>query len=116
MSGRKNVLTNFKLIDNYNMAIGSLISPATNVQFLDNISISLLFQGAGVGSGSFLIEVSNDGVNYTALDISPAMLVSDPDQMIIIDINQLAESYIRVHYLNGGDSGTLNAIIEGKAI
>ena len=116
MSGRKNVLTNFKLIDNYEMSLGSLISPATNVQFLDNISISLLFQGASAGTGSFLIEVSNDGVNYTALDISPAMEVADPDQMIIIDINQLAESYIRVNYVNGGDSGILNAVIEGKAL
>jgi hypothetical protein len=114
MSGRKNVLQLYQLVTNGDMS-GEIISSVTNIQFLDNISMTLLFPDAS-GDGNFYIEVSSDGTNFQALDISPAMLASDADKKIIIEMTQISASMMRLHYIPVYGGGTLNAFIEGKAI
>ena len=114
MSLRKNVLKQYQIITNGD-ASQNLISEVTSIQFLDNISITLLFPGA-TGTGQFFVEVSNDGTNWVALDIYPAMYILDADKAIIIDMNQLGSSNIRVRFTSNGSSGVINAFIEAKAI
>jgi hypothetical protein len=92
-----------------------IISPVTNIQFLDNISMTLLFPDAS-GDGQFFIEVSSDGINWAALDIAPAMMSSDADKKIIIEMTQISASMMRLHFVPIASNGTLNAFIEGKAI
>jgi hypothetical protein len=115
MSFRKNVLQNYKAINAGDMS-GNLTSPSTNIQFLDNIGIQLLFPGA-VASGQFFIDASLDNVNWSTLDIIPGMVASDPDGQILIDMNNMSFSHIRIRYVAvPGDVGSLTAFIEGKSI
>lgn len=114
MSGRKNVLTKYQLFVDADMS-GDLVSEPTNVQFLDNLSISLLFPAVSA-AGQFFIEISNDGNAWQALDILPGMFANDPDGQIFIEITQLSASMIRVRYASDTNPGVLNAFIEGKAI
>jgi hypothetical protein len=114
MSGRKNVLSLYQIFTDAD-ASADQISKVTNIQFLDNMCITLSFPGAS-GNGQFFIDVSTDNVNWSALDITPAMLLTDPDEKIIIDMNQLAASYIRARFVAAGGSGLINATIEGKQV
>lgn len=115
MSWRKNVLQNYKAIDAGNMS-ANITSPSVNVQYLDNIGVQILFAGA-VASGQFFIDASLDNVNWSALEILPGMFANDPDGQILVDMNNMSFSHIRVRYVAGmGDTGTLNVFIEGKSI
>lgn len=114
MSLTKNVLKQYQIITNGD-ASQNLISNPTSIQFLDNISMTILFPN-GSGSGQFFVEVSNDGTNWVALDIYPAMYISDADKCIIIDMNQLGSSNIRLRFASNSSTGTINAFIEAKAI
>jgi hypothetical protein len=115
MSFRKTVLQNYKAIDAVSMA-ADITSPSTNIQYMDNITVQLVFNGASA-AGQFIIEGSADDVHFTALDITPGMFASDPDGSILVDMNNLSFSHIRIKYLHqAGDSGSLTAFIEGKSI
>jgi hypothetical protein len=93
-----------------------IVSPSTTVQYLDNISVQLLFSGSSA-TGQFFIDGSLDNVNWVPLDIFPAMYASDADKQILIDMNNISFSNIRVRYAHApGDTGSLTAIIEGKSI
>ena len=114
MSGRKNVLSLYQIFTDAD-ASADQISKVTNIQFLDNMCITLSFPGT-TGGGEFFIDVSTDNKMWSALNIDPAMLLSDPDKQIIIDMNQLGASYIRARFVTAGGSGLINATIEGKQI
>lgn len=115
MSFRKTVLQNYKAINAASMA-ADITSPSTNIQYMDNISVQLLFNGA-TATGEFIIEGSTDDSNFTPLDIVPRMYANDPDGSILIDMNNLSFSHIRIKYLHqSGDTGSLTAFIEGKSI
>lgn len=131
--GRKNNLKQFQSIINESM-VSNIISPITDLQFLDNIGIQLDFSGAPVGN--FQVQVSADysqdlngnvqevgswvpliltyfnGVSFTSSPNVPTSVGSP----IYLDLNQLSAPFIRVAYYATSGSGTLNAYITAKMI
>lgn len=108
MSGRKNVLPAFLLIDDESLT-ADFISDATNIQYLDNVGIQLHWTAGG--AGRFLIEVSMNHRetdpngysvegNFDALDLNSSIVVTDAEGGIYIDLNELAAPWVRLSYVN----------------
>lgn len=125
MSGRKNVLPPYQIISSGDMSQASITSSVTNITYLDNICIQLVFTGSPTGNfavqGSNTYEQDNNGnvVNagtWTALDLTPSPAATGSGSNILIDLNQLSFPYIRVVYTKDSGTGTLNATISGKQL
>lgn len=113
MSGRKNVLIPFSIITSGDMS-GDLTSTVSNIQYMDNIGIQLVW--TGTPTGDFTVDVSVDQVTWTSLTLSPSPAATGAADNIYIDVNQISAPYIRVTYTATSGSGTLNAKITGKMI
>jgi hypothetical protein len=133
MSGRKNTLRQFQNITNANMS-GTITSPVTSIQWLDNIGIQLIFSGSPVGSFSVQVSASYsqdlEGNVTNTGTWSPVLLtywngstavqgLSIPTSVgspIYVDLNQLSSPWIQVVYTPVSGTGTLNAFITAKEI
>lgn len=118
MSGRKNTIKSFKIVDSVSMG-GDIESDPVNIEFLDNIAIQLNFTGTGVGT--FAVEVSldhetNTAGTFVAIDLSPAPAAVGSADSIFLDLNQLGARWIRVTYTSTSGTGTLNAFLTAKEI
>ena len=124
-SGRKNILRQFKMIDNGDMSQSSLTSAPTNIQFLDNVAIQFNFTGAP--SGTFSIEVSADyeqdigGAtinvgNWVPVTLPTPPVASGSAGSVFIDLNQLAAPWVRVKYTKTSGTGSLTAWISAKML
>jgi hypothetical protein len=122
---RKDNLRVYQNITNGNMASASITSPATCIEWLDNIAIQLNFTGSPVGT--FQIQVSVDYAqdiggkvtnagNWVAVTLPSSPVAAGAPGQIIIDLNQLASPWIRVVYTRTSGSGSLNSFISGKMI
>lgn len=122
----KNILTPFKVISSGSMTGTAVItSAATFIQYLDNISIQLVWVGAAVGTfdvqGSLdhtespLGNVTNAGT-WTSITLTPAPAAAGSSSNILINMDQLSFPWIRVVYTNSSSTGTLQAYISGKEI
>ena len=115
MSGRKNVLKTYTVINAQSMTGTTTITgTAVNVQFLDNIGIQLKW--TGTPSGTFLIEGSNDNTTYRALDFGSAIEATGSASDHLISVNQFPFPWIRVKYTNSSSTGSLTATISGKEL
>lgn len=116
---RKNVLTPYHIITDADMSV-PIVSSVTNIQFLDNVSIQLVFTGTPTGiftvSGSLDYNPSTGTGSFTALTLDPNPATAGAPNSILIDMNQLSFPYIRVSYAVTSGSGTLNAYISGKMV
>lgn len=116
MSGRKNVLLGANIFVNADMS-GNLTSTPVEIQFLDNVSITLMFPTNSAATGSFVVEVCPTKTGtYVALPFSSTIAVPDVDNQIQIECTQLAVSWIRVRYVFVSGTGTLNGVIQAKEI
>jgi hypothetical protein len=113
MSGRKNVLAPYHLVQAGDMS-GNITSAATNIQYLDNVGVQ--FNWTGTPTGSFYVEVSLDKANWTALSLSPAPAASGAAGTWYCDLQELSSPWIRVRYAASSGSGTLDVYVGGKAI
>ncbi len=124
MSGRKNTLDVYQNIKAGDMS-GNITSPATNIQFLDNVGLQLNFTGSP--TGTFAVQVSADHIqdsqgniqvagNWVSLSLSPSPAATGSGNQIYIDLNQLSAPYVRVVYTFSSGTGTLNSFIVGKAV
>jgi len=124
MMGRKSDLLKFKNFTDVSMAADAT-SPATNIQFMDNIGVQLHFEGTP--TGEFFVEVSIDhaqdsqGVvttagHWVAISLPEAAVASGADGDIYIDMTQLSAPWIRVRYARASGTGTLNGWICGKML
>lgn len=124
----KNVLPVCQIITSGNMS-ANVTSSILEIEFLDNIAIQLNF--SGTPTGTFQVQVSldyNPGTGGTVLNAGTwtALNLEDFNQdppvasgssgSIIIDLNQLSIPYLRVVYVAGSGSGTLNAFAFGKTV
>lgn len=125
MSSRKNVLPPFAIISSGDMSQSSLTSTVTNIQYMDNICISLVWTGSP--TGTFAVQGSLDhqqdalgniitAGNWIALGLSPNPAATGSAGSTLIDLNQLSFPYIRVVYTKTSGTGTLNAKIGGKML
>lgn len=125
MSRGKDVLKPYLIVTNGNMASASITSSATNIQYLDNVCIELIFTGTPTGAfevqGSVDYQQDANGNITNAGHWVPITLPSSPVASgvagtILIDMNQLSFPYIRVVYTRTSGSGTLNAYIGAKQL
>lgn len=115
----------FNSIVNGNMAT-DIIGPASNVEFLDNVGMSVVW--TGTPTGLFTVEVNNtlqqdsQGVvtnagTWIALSFNPALTVpSGAPGSFFVDVNQTGAFWIRFHYTATSGAGTLNVTTSGKMI
>lgn len=122
---RKNNLLKYKLISEGDMS-GDIVSPVTNVQFLDNIAIQAVWSGTSP-VGTISVEVSIDYAednqgnvinagNWVAIDLDPVPAVSGNTGSDFIDINQLSAPWIRVKYTAGSGVGDLDVYVSAKQL
>lgn len=125
MSGRKNTLLSFQNIISGNMALTSITSAVTSIQFLDNIGVQLNF--TGTPTGTFDIQVSADYAqdsfgnvtnagNWIGLTFGTAPVASGAASTIYLDLNQLSAPWLRVVYTKTSGTGTLNGFVTGKML
>lgn len=124
---RKSNLKRFKTISDGDMSSSSIISSVSNIEFLDNIGVQLVW--AGSPTGQFEVQVSMDydqdnngnvinAGNWVSVTLSNSLTyvstaVGSP---IYIDLNQLSAPWIRVKYTRASGSGTLQAYVCAKMI
>lgn len=117
--GAKKTLPTYKLFDNVTVGShGYVESNPTNITNLDNISIQFKYSTAVLGDPQNRLEinVSNDNVDYTPLNI-PAMPSFDQQTSftIIFNLNQIAQPWIKLKYYSFENNDTfIDASIFGK--
>lgn len=116
MSGRKNVILPYKLIDAHALS-ASFDSKAVNIQYLDNIAFQLSVTTTA-NTGTFSVQVSLDGQIWDTLSLSPAIpALADASTVITINLNQLPYTWVRIHFEIGtGTNGSVTGYVTGKEI
>jgi len=121
---RKNTLLKFQNITNGAMS-GNITSPATNIQFMDDIGVQLNF--TGTPTGTFQIQVSIDYAqdaegniqnagNWIPINLPSSPVASGGSGFIYIDLNMLSAPWIRVVYIASSGVGVLNSFLTGKEV
>lgn len=111
---RKNVLPIYKIFDEVSLA-GNLTSSTSNIEFLDNVCIQLIWTTSDA-VGVFYVEVSMDGEHWTPIDLSPSPAVAGTSNHCLLDLVLLAAPKIRVRYAATSGTGTLTGFISAKMI
>lgn len=99
------------MITNGNMFLASLVSSPTSVKYMDNVSYQAVY--VGTAAGTFDVEVSHDGVNWSPLGLAVPLSGGSPQ---FIDVNQTGAAYTRFVYTRASGSGTLNVTVTAKEI
>ena len=110
---RKNNLTNVAIVTGGDMS-GNVTSAVTDVRWLDNLVMYLIF--TGTPTGVFAVEVSPDQQNWFPLALVPSPIASGSAGNHRIELNQLSDPYIRAKYTATSGSGSLTATISGKML
>lgn len=104
------------------MALTSLTSAVTNIQYLDNIGFQFDFTGSPVGI--FTLQVSADYVqdpegnvlnsgSWAPLSVTYSTSTGSP---IYVDNFNISAPYMRAVYTKTSGTGTLNAYVTGKEV
>ena len=107
----KKVIEPSRVLTNGNMASATLTSSPSVVKYMDNVSYQAVY--TGTAAGTFDVEVSHDGVNYSPLGLAVAVSGGSPQ---FIDVNQTGAAYIRFTYTRVSGTGTLNVTVTAKEI
>lgn len=117
----KYVIKGTKIIDGGSMA-GNLDSGIINnaqgdssVSFLDNLGFQFVW--TGTPTGTIAVVASIDGVNFTALDFSPA--ISQPSgsaSSSLANVNQFPFKWVKVTYTRSSGSGSLTVYYSAREI
>jgi hypothetical protein len=116
MSGRKNFLAPYLIINAGDMSAASVTSSVTNIERLDNICLQFISTGAGSPNGTIAIQGSLDGTNWAALPGITAPTVTGSDINVLSNLNQRPEKQIRVTYTKSSGTGTLNVYLCAKML
>jgi len=122
---RKNLIPKIKLISQGDMS-SDITSPATDIRYVDNISIQLNFTGSPVGTFSiqgsldYSPGLSDDPVanpgTWVDLTLSATPTASGAADQILIDMNQVPFPYIRVKYDATSGTGALDYLLLAKEV
>lgn len=116
MSGRKNVIVPVVTTSAVDISVnytGTVANKGvTNIQFLDRVSIQVVF--TGTPSGEFFLDSSVDGKAWVPLDIDQ-MAVTAADTLMI-DIHDTAMPWMRQRWVAAGGSGTMTVTISAKEV
>lgn len=136
MSGRKNNLQTFKIINNGDMSAASITGTVTCIQWLDDIGLQFNWAGAPVGTIAIQVSadyaqdnmsppnVTNAGnwINLTLTYWNGSAFVTDTSiptsvgSPVYVDLALLSAPWIRVQYTKTSGSGTLQAYITAKMV
>lgn len=115
LGSNKNTVT-FPLVTSQGIGTSST-SGSTGIQYLDNVGIYLTWTAGALVSGTFSINVSNDGTSFQALTLSGTPTVSGSADSAIISINQCPFRFFTISYTSGTTgTGSWNALITAKEI
>jgi hypothetical protein len=108
-------LTNTRII----LAAGAMAS--TNVLTseaiaVDNQNLSLQLVWSGTPTGSFSIQVSNDGVTWTPVTLSSSPVAAGAADSAVIAMSSLGSAALRVVYTNASGTGVLNITASRKGL
>lgn len=107
----KKVIEPSRVLVNGDMFQPSLVSSPTVVKYMDNVSYQAVY--SGTAAGTFDVEVSHDGVNWSPLGLAVPLSGGSPQ---FIDINQTGAAQVRFVYTRASGSGTLNVTVTAKEI
>jgi hypothetical protein len=113
MSSRKAPILPYPNIVSGDMT-ANVTSVVTNIQYEDNVAISLSWIGAP--TGTFAVQGSVDQVSWDPIPASPPVVAAGAPDTAIFDINQCPFPFIRVVYTFVGGAGTLNGTITAKQV
>jgi hypothetical protein len=111
MSGRRNTHSPFHFIVAGDLS-ADYTSPQTNILYLDNVAVQLIW--TGTPTGSFYVQVSLDGSTWNNLILNPTPAAAGSADSVGLDINQLSFAYMRIKYVSGSGTGTLQGYISAK--
>lgn len=125
MSGNaKNSILKFQNIVSGDMSQATITSSISNIQFLDDIGIQLVWTGTSpVGTAAVEISIDhaqdslgNVTVAGTWTALSAGTAVSGNSGNIFFDVYGISAPWIRVKYTKTSGIGTLNSYLCAKAI
>lgn len=90
--------------------IATITSLAVNIDEVASFSVQAVFTGAPVGN--IELQGSNDGVNYTLIDLSSASVTGAGSYLI--NVETPAYSFVQLVYTFGSGTGTMTARINAK--
>lgn len=102
----KAVVQPYQVVINGAMS-GTIIGAETTVSTQDNAGYQVTF--TGTPTGSFFVDATINGTDWSALSFSPAPAASGAADSFLINMNQLPYHKIRLRYVPTSGSGTLNA-------
>lgn len=92
----------------------SLTTLVTSVGATDNVAYQLVYTGSPVGT--FLVEASINGTDWSALTFSTAITTSSAPSGSLININQIPYRQLRLRYVPTSGTGSLTVWFEGKRL
>lgn len=124
MASNKNVLLPSHVVTAAAMA-SNVTSPATNVQYLDNVIYQA--QWTGTPTGTFAVQGSLDyqqgaggtvvnAGTWDSLPLSVSISATGSADSAQFDLNQIPYPWLRIVYTASSGTGTLDVYICGKAV
>lgn len=121
---QKNILKPYHTLVDVAMS-SDIISTPTNIQWLDNVGVQLMF--TGTPTGNFFIDLSLDynppgnsqpfnAGTWTAIAFTGQPAASGVDGDIYLDLNQMSSPYLRVRYVRASGTGVLNGYVTSKEV
>lgn len=93
---------------------GDLASSAVDVMTFDNVGFQFVW--TGTPEGDFGVQVSLDGVNWSAYTLSPMPSATGSAGNEYVEINQTTAKFIRATYTATSSTGSLTILISGKMV
>lgn len=80
----------------------------------DNFGIQFIW--TGTPEGEFFVDISLNGIDWTALPLSPAPAAIGVADNAYVEINQSTAKYLRCRYVATASTGVLNILISQKMV
>jgi len=107
-------VSNKKLVGGDSGVVGNMSSSITSLPYNIDEVVSYSIQAVYTGSpvGNIEIQGSNDGITYTLINTSAAVINGAGSYLINVEFP--AYSWVQLLYLAGSGSGTMTATINTK--
>lgn len=118
MSGRKNIITPYKILDGQSLA-AAFESPPVDIAWQDNVAVEIVTSGVTTNSGQFSIQVTISGSTWQDVTLSPSIpALNNANDTIVCNLNQLPFKAFRIAFTGpgGGANGSATAWIMSKAV
>lgn len=115
--GRKSVILPYAIMQAVDLTADAA-SQVVNIQYLDNIGITIQTDGITDNDGQFKIQISNDQILWQDVILDPAIpALADSDAQFAIALSNMPFAYLRVFFEAAtGTDGTATAILTAKAL